>query len=206
MEDDQITGNFASAINDYIGVNDPEIDGKVLVPLRFRADGGNVLKVQDINILYRITDTTPPTIANVVLNPESPNTGQNVSIGATVYDNTAIEQVTADLNGDSVVMIAGENNSYTGSLIAPYAGDHNLIITAQDASGLTSESTTPVTVTYDGAELFTESVTFNPSSPLLAGKNTDSDEHLVEIEYDFLVQYGSHCKGTATMVLPARKT
>jgi acyl dehydratase len=37
-------------------------------------------------------------------------------------------------------------------------------------------------------------------------KHTDADEHLVDIEYDFLVQYGSHCKGTATMVLPARKT
>jgi len=173
MESDQITGNFASAINDYIGSNNPETDGKVLVPLRFRADGGNVLKVQDISLLYRITDTTPPTIADITLNPVQPSSGQNVSIGATVYDNTAIEEVTADLNGNSVVMIAGEDNSYTGSLIAPSAGDHDLIITARDESGLTSESITPVKVTYNGAELFTESVIFNPSSPLLSGQNTD---------------------------------
>ncbi len=37
-------------------------------------------------------------------------------------------------------------------------------------------------------------------------KYADADEHLVDIEYDFLVQFGSHCKGTATMVLPAGKT
>jgi len=37
-------------------------------------------------------------------------------------------------------------------------------------------------------------------------KYKDADEHLLDIEYDFLVPHGSHCKGTATMVLPGRKT
>jgi len=35
-------------------------------------------------------------------------------------------------------------------------------------------------------------------------KHVDGDQHLVDIEYNFIVPGGSHCSGTATMILPAR--
>ena len=38
----------------------------------------------------------------------------------------------------------------------------------------------------------------------VARKHRDADEHLIDIEYDFVVANGSHCKGTATMMLPVR--
>ncbi|NQT47630.1 MAG: acyl dehydratase [Chloroflexi bacterium] len=38
----------------------------------------------------------------------------------------------------------------------------------------------------------------------VAKKYRDTGEHLVDVEYNFLVPDGSHCKGTATMILPAR--
>ena len=175
MEDDQITGNFADAINQYIGSNDPETDGKVLVPLRIQAEGGNMLKVQDLSLLYRITDTTPPTISDMILTPESPHAGENVSIGATVYDNTGIKEVTADFGKDPVVMIGGENDAYSGSLTAPTAGQYELTIRAKDLSDLESVSILPFATKYDGAELSVESVQFTPVSPLLVGEQVVAD-------------------------------
>jgi acyl dehydratase len=38
----------------------------------------------------------------------------------------------------------------------------------------------------------------------VAKKYTDGDEHLVDIEYSFLVPDGNHCGGMATMSLPSR--
>jgi acyl dehydratase len=35
-------------------------------------------------------------------------------------------------------------------------------------------------------------------------KYTQAGDHLVDIEYEFLVRGGSHCRGTATMLLPLR--
>jgi len=32
----------------------------------------------------------------------------------------------------------------------------------------------------------------------------DGDQHLVDIEYNFLVSEGSHCRGTATISMPSR--
>ncbi|MBL7120039.1 MAG: acyl dehydratase [Dehalococcoidia bacterium] len=39
----------------------------------------------------------------------------------------------------------------------------------------------------------------------VAKKYFDSGEHLVDVDYDFVLSDGSrHCRGTATMILPAR--
>ena len=38
----------------------------------------------------------------------------------------------------------------------------------------------------------------------VAKKYIDGDQHLVDIEYNFIVPGGSHCSGIATMILPAR--
>jgi acyl dehydratase len=35
-------------------------------------------------------------------------------------------------------------------------------------------------------------------------KYTKAGDHLVDIEYEFLIRDGSHCHGTATMLLPPR--
>ena len=35
-------------------------------------------------------------------------------------------------------------------------------------------------------------------------KHIDKDKHLVDIEYDFTVLEGSHCKGSAAMILPTK--
>ncbi|MBU0706048.1 hypothetical protein KJ807_02405 [Patescibacteria group bacterium] len=206
MEDDQITGSFASAINKYIGSNDPETDGKVLVPLRLRAEGGNKLRVQNLSLLYRITDVTPPTITDIMLTPESPFAGETISIGAIVYDNTGIKEVTADFGDNPMVMIGGENDSYSGSLVAPTAGEYSLTIKATDLSDLESESILPVITQYNGAELFVESVRFDPASPLLAGEEVtaqitlkNTGNQLAEAE----VQISHVTIETQTIVIPA---
>lgn len=169
MTDPQITPNFADALNFYLQGHLPGNDGRVEVPLHFHADGGDGLKLSQLNVSYHILDITPPVIALVTVNPVTPQVGENVTVTAEVSDNLGVAQVTASFRGTPVELVDGGGDLYTGSLVAPAAGMQTVTVMATDITGLKTSKTVPVTVVFNGSELRVEKVVFDPDAPLLSG-------------------------------------
>ncbi|MFH1012619.1 MAG: CARDB domain-containing protein [Candidatus Peregrinibacteria bacterium] len=209
MTEDQVLTAILDPLKTYLADHETDEDGRVTIPLLFHADKGYFMKAHQLYVGYRIIDTTPPTISNVVLNPASPQAGQSVAIAVTAFDNTKIKEVRAGFNDDMVLLISGDNNTFTGSLTAPAAGTHDLTVTATDLSGLTKTQVTPINIIFVGPELWVDSVTLDPAEPLLTGqtvqttvtiRNTGNQQVDAEV-------YLAHVRNeTQTLTVPAEGT
>ncbi len=94
---------------------------------------------------------------------------------------------------------------------AQKAGARDIFINILTSGGFVSRYLTD----WSGPEGELKRIKFHLGVPCYAGdtltmtgkvvkKYLDGDQHLVDIEYNFIVPGGSHCSGTATMILPAR--
>ena len=101
------------------------------------------------------TDSTAPVLADASASPAMANNGTDVTISVTVSDDVEVKSVTADAktlggaDAAAVMLAAGTDNTYSGTVTVTDAEDgaHAITITATDTTG--NSATASVTVDTD---------------------------------------------------------